>query len=41
MVLRDVTATLLLVLTESETDKLIIETAWAKPHLGQLKPFEL
>jgi predicted ATPase len=39
--LSDATATQLLVLTEGETDKLIIETAWSKLHPGQPKPFEL
>lgn len=39
--LSDVTAAQLLVLTEGETDKIILDTAWSKLRPGHSKPFEL
>jgi predicted ATPase len=39
--LAEASATNLLVLTEGETDKIIVETAWSKLRPRQAKPFEL
>lgn len=39
--LSDAAATQLLVLTEGETDKIILDTAWSKLRPGHPKPFEL
>lgn len=39
--LSDVAAAQLLVLTEGETDKIILDTAWSKLRPGHSKPFEL
>ncbi len=39
--LSEVTAAQLLVLTEGETDKIILDTAWSKLRPGHPKPFEL
>jgi energy-coupling factor transporter ATP-binding protein EcfA2 len=39
--LSDVAAAQLLVLTEGETDKIILDTAWSKLRPSQPKPFEL
>lgn len=39
--LSDAMTAQLLVLTEGETDKVIVETAWSKLYPGQPKPFEL
>lgn len=39
--LSEAAETNLLVLTEGETDKIILDTAWSKLRPGQFKPFEL